>query len=169
MTMNNSNIKVFTIGAYGLTESSFLSALKSHNIDTFCDIRLRRGMRGAKFSWANSARLQANLKECGINYIYLKSLAPTKEIREEQKAEDHRLSVTKRERTKLGKVFIDRYINICEASANDFFTNLPRNATNVVLFCVEKEPSACHRSILANYICSNFNIENGGDILGWKP
>lgn len=39
-------MKLFTIEVYGFTEEQFYGKLKKHHIDTFVDIRLRRGMRG---------------------------------------------------------------------------------------------------------------------------
>lgn len=162
----NINLKIYTIGAYGFNESSFLKALKSKHIDTFCDIRQRRGMRGSEYSWANSNRLQENLKEIGINYVYLKSLAPTNEIREKQKNEDMKLGVNKRDRIKLGLVFTALYKENCLVEKNlaELLDKMPSSATNIVFFCVEKSSLACHRSLLADHLVSQFNIQNGGDI-----
>lgn len=171
MACDISKLQIFTIGAYGFDEDTFLNRLKTQGIDTFCDIRLRRGMRGAKYAWANSNRLQANLKNISINYVHVRELAPSKEIREKQKEEDQRWGVSKRERTKLGRVFTDLYKEICitEQNISIFFQMLPSSSTKIALFCVEKEPDACHRSILARHLCEKFNLSNGGDIGEWKP
>ena len=40
-------MKIFTIGVYGKTADQFFSALTEHQIDVFCDIRQRRGLRGS--------------------------------------------------------------------------------------------------------------------------
>jgi len=45
-------------------------------------------MRGSKFSYVNSAYLQNKLSEMNIRYLHLKHLAPSKEIRLLQKADD---------------------------------------------------------------------------------
>ncbi|RME51742.1 MAG: DUF488 domain-containing protein [Caldilineae bacterium] len=164
MSEAHGNLKVFTIGAYGFDELGFLQALREKNIDTFCDIRLRRGMRGARYAWANSARLQENLRRLGIAYVHLKELAPTREIRQKQKDEDERWGVSKRERTRLGEVFSDLYTRLCGDNIETFFDRLPPAARNVVLFCVEKEPEACHRSIMARYLQDHFNLPWQGDI-----
>jgi len=166
MIQEKSKIKIFTIGAYGFNESSFLKALESENIDTFCDIRQRRGMRGSEYAWANSTRLQANLNSAGIDYLYLKSLAPPTYIREMQKAEDEKFGVNKRERKTLGHIFSTLYKERClvEENFTELFEKLPNNAKNVVFFCVEKSPQACHRSLLTEHLSSHFNVQNGGDI-----
>ena len=50
-------VNIFTIGVYGLTEDDFFQKLISSSIDTFCDIRRRRGVRGAKYAYVNSKKL----------------------------------------------------------------------------------------------------------------
>jgi hypothetical protein len=39
-------MKFYTIGVYGSTEKDFFEKLIENRIDTFCDIRQRRGVRG---------------------------------------------------------------------------------------------------------------------------
>jgi|TARA_Y100000310_G_scaffold343990_1_gene454402 uncharacterized protein (DUF488 family) len=148
---------IFTIGVYGLTNEEFFGKLIENHIDTFCDIRRRRGVRGSKYSFVNSKRLQAKLSELGISYVHILDLSPTKEIREKQKEEDKRLKILKRERTGLGdafiKGFIDEHLN--NFNPNDFYKMVGGNANNVVLFCVEKEHNACHRSLVSNFLKEN--------------
>jgi len=110
--MKNSTIKlnkIFTIGVYGFSEEEFFQALVKSNVDLFCDIRQRRGVRGSKYAFANSKRLQETLKMVGINYLYLKEFAPTTEIRNEQKNIDSVLGISKKQRRKLGDIFISEY------------------------------------------------------------
>ena len=40
-------MKIYTIGVYNSTEQEFFNKLVDNNIDTFCDIRQRRGVRGS--------------------------------------------------------------------------------------------------------------------------
>ena len=68
------NIKIVTIGVYGFDEAGFFEALRKAEVDTFCDIRSRRGVRGATYAFANSMRLQARLASLGIRYIRCKLL-----------------------------------------------------------------------------------------------
>lgn len=81
-------MEFYTLGVYNSTEKEFFDKLLEGEIDTFCDIRQRRGVRGAKYAFVNSARLQKKLNELGIKYIYVPNLAPTTEIRELQKVQD---------------------------------------------------------------------------------
>ncbi len=73
--------KIVTIGVYGFDQESFFQALLDAKVDTFCDIRMRRGMRGSKYAFVNSSSLQKRLGELDIQYLHLKDLAPDHEIR----------------------------------------------------------------------------------------
>jgi len=56
-------MEFYTIGVYNSTEQEYFKKLTDNNIDTFCDIRQRRGVRGSQYSFVNSNRLQAKLNE----------------------------------------------------------------------------------------------------------
>ncbi len=51
--------RIVTIGVYGFEEEEFFAALANARVDLFCDVRRRRGVRGARYAFANSQRLQA--------------------------------------------------------------------------------------------------------------
>ena len=142
----------YTIGAYNLTEELFFEKLTSNSIDVFCDIRQKRGVRGAKFKFANSIMLQDKLNEFNIKYLYVKKLSPTSDIRNLQKNIDKTTFENKRDRKKLGDEFIDKYKElVIDVFDFDLFFNQLAiiGAVNVVLFCVEGDPKACHRSIVS--------------------
>lgn len=158
-------MEFFTIGVYNSTEKIFFDKLTKNGIDTFCDIRQRRGVRGAKYSFVNSNRLQLKLKDLNIKYIYIPDLAPTTEIRELQKEIDHQKGELKRERQELGKVFVIEYKNriLKTFDYKRFFQELTQiGANRIALFCVEEHPEACHRSIVADKLLNayNHNITN---------
>jgi len=155
-------MEFFTIGVYNSTENEFFEKLTQNNIDTFCDIRQRRGVRGAKYSFVNSNRLQEKLNDLGIKYGYVQDLAPTTKIRELQKEIDAEKGELKSERQELGKVFVIEYKNkiLGNFDFDKFFENLDNiGATRIALFCVEEYPAACHRSIVANKLADNFNYK----------
>ena len=102
-------MEFFTIGVYNSTEQEYFSKLTDNNIDTFCDIRQRRGVRGAKYSFVNSNRLQVKLNDLDIKYGHVIELAPTSEIRDLQKEADAQQGELKRDRNKLGKIFTIAY------------------------------------------------------------
>lgn len=153
-------MEFFTIGVYNSTENEFFEKLTRNNIDIFCDIRQRRGVRGAKYSFVNSNRLQQKLKDLEITYVYVPDLAPTTEIRELQKKVDEEKAELKRERQKLGKIFVIEYKNriLGNFDSEKFFASLDQiGGSKVALFCVEEHPEACHRSILADELTNNYS------------
>ena len=155
-------MEFFTIGVYNSTEKEFFEKLTQNNIDTFCDIRQRRGVRGSKYSFVNSNRLQQRLNDLEIKYGYVPDLAPTTEIRELQKEIDEEKGELKRERQELGKVFVIEYKNriLKNFDFEKFFESLYQiGASRIALFCVEEHPEACHRSIVADKLMNNFNYK----------
>lgn len=152
---------IFTIGVYGSTEQQFFGKLAENGIDTFCDIRQRRGVRGSQYAFVNSKRLQNKLAEVGIGYTYLKELSPTNEIRAAQKEVDKRNGIQKKDRTRLGDVFINGYKrHIADYDFELLVEKLKSMGTNkVVFFCVEESPYACHRSIVADKLQNLFGYQ----------
>ena len=153
--------KIVTIGVYGFDQESFFQALLDAKVDTFCDIRMRRGMRGSKYAYVNSSSLQKRLGELDIQYLYLKDLAPDHDIRAKQKQEDERLGIAKRTRKVLGQTFIQAYEKECLSAFNtaEFIEQLGQNAQVIGLFCVEREPEACHRSLAAKRMAQDLELQ----------
>lgn len=152
-------MRILTIGGYGFTEESFIAALKRAHADVFVDVRQRRGMRGAKYAFLNSKRLQELLDGAGIRYVYARELAPTSAVRDAQKADDGTAGVTKRDRACLSPAFVHEY----QAQILKYFDHRPLHnqligSEAVVLFCVEGPPAACHRSLAADYLIDAFHI-----------
>ena len=81
-------MEFFTIGVYNSTEKEFFDKLVDNRIDTFCDIRQRRGVRGSQYMFVNSIRLQNTLRGLDIKYTHIVDLAPSTDIRELQKEAD---------------------------------------------------------------------------------
>lgn len=154
-------IRLFTIGVYGFTKAAFFSALKNASMDTFCDVRRRRGVRGSTYAFVNSKRLQRTLRALGIRYLYLKDFAPSEEVRNLQRMSDKCSGVKKRDRAALSESFVHAYESEClgEATLDAFLRVLGSPAENVVLFCVERYPEACHRSVLARHLGSALGLE----------
>lgn len=153
--------QIVTIGAYGFDADAFFAALQAANVDTFCDIRRRRGVRGAEYAFANSQRLQQRLTELGIRYVYRQELSPSKAIRTAQYAVDKTTKTAKRQRTHLSPAFIAAYEAECLAhlDPNHLLTQLPNDAGVIAFFCVEREPAACHRSLLAHRLAQSLGLD----------
>jgi uncharacterized protein (DUF488 family) len=152
---------IVTIGVYGFDETTFFQALREAGVDTFCDIRRRRGVRGTRYAFANSKRLQKRLSELGIQYRHLLELAPTAEIRERQKTADKTAATAKRKRTSLDPSFIEVYDReiLSGFDARSFLEEFGEHSSVIALFCVEREPSACHRSLVAGKLAEELGLE----------
>jgi len=153
---------IYTIGVYGSTEQEFFNKLIENRIDTFCDIRQRRGVRGSEYVFVNSNRLQSTLAKLDIKYRHILELAPKTEIREMQHEDDMKHGEKKRDRNQLGNIFSLAYKNkiIQKFDFDNFIDKLDEiGANRIVLFCVETKPEACHRSIVANELSNRYSFE----------
>ncbi|UFS98056.1 DUF488 family protein [Nocardia huaxiensis] len=139
-----------TIGVYGFDGESFVQRLRDADVGLLLDVRQRRGVRGPQYAWANSRRLQAALARAGIAYAHHRELAPTTELRQLQYAEDERQGVGKRSRRELAAEYTRRYTAeiLARADLTPIVSALPIGAT-AALLCVERDPEACHRSLIA--------------------
>jgi uncharacterized protein (DUF488 family) len=151
---------IVTIGVYGFTAEQFLQALLAAQVDTFCDLRGRRGMRGSSYAFANSERLQHMLQEQSIRYVHLKDLAPSVILREVQKLEDKKRKEQKRAREQLAPAFIEQYkqMHLADFDASAFLRQLGGDTQVLALFCVEREAAACHRSLVAACLAQAFDL-----------
>jgi uncharacterized protein (DUF488 family) len=150
---------VTTIGVYGWTTAAFIAALRDADVRQLLDVRQRRGVRGPEYAWANSARLQAALADAGIEYRHHRELAPTTELRRLQYREDARLGVGKRSRAELAPEYRERYTKeiLARVDLAPIVAAMPADAASA-LFCVERDPEACHRSIVAERLAAEFGV-----------
>lgn len=89
------------------------------------------------------------MAEAGIGYTHLNELAPTTELRQLQYREDARLGEGKRSRTVLAPEYVRLY-------AEEILDRVDLGpilrwvgASRAALLCVERDPEACHRSLIA--------------------
>jgi uncharacterized protein (DUF488 family) len=152
-------MRVVTIGVYGFTVGDFLAALRSADVRLLIDVRQRRGVRGPEYAWANAKRLQASLADAGIDYEHRLELAPTTEMRQLQYAEDDRKGVGKRSRTELAPAYRERYVAeiLDRADLGAVVASLPPEGA-AALFCVERDPEACHRSLIADRLVKTHGV-----------
>ena len=155
-------MRVFTIGGYGFDADSFKSALQQADVDILIDIRQRAGMRGAKYAFLNKTRLLESLYNIDKEYRHITKLAPSTDIRSLQQAEDAATGTLKRERTELSPEFIEAYqrqvMDAFEEELEEFANSL-EGVESMAFFCVEENPEACHRSIVAARIADYYSVE----------
>ncbi|HEY2772231.1 MAG TPA: DUF488 domain-containing protein [Solirubrobacteraceae bacterium] len=153
---------VITIGVYDWDLDSFLEALRRADVRLLLDVRQRRGVRGPRYAWANSQRLQQALAGAGIAYEHHKELAPTTELRHLQYEEDARQGVGKRSRVELAPEYRERYQReiLDHVDLGAIARGLPAEGTTALL-CVERDPEACHRSMIADELARDHGIAVG--------
>jgi uncharacterized protein (DUF488 family) len=149
-----------TIGAYGFSAESFVEALRSAGVDLFIDIRARRGMRGSAYAFANASRLESALATAGIRYAHAKELAPSETVRDAQRSADANAGIAKRDRSRLSDAFASAYRDECLSGfdSRGFVEKYCKGAKRPVLFCVERDPAACHRSLVAERLTADLGI-----------
>ena len=151
--------RVVTIGVYQWDLATFLEALRAADVRLLLDVRQRRGVRGREYAWANAVRLQHALSAAGVAYRHHRELAPTTELRHLQYAEDTRQGVGKRSRLELAAAYRERYTReiLDRVDLGRIVAELPRDGA-AAIFCVEADPKACHRSIVAERLAAEHDV-----------
>ncbi|HWF49663.1 MAG TPA: DUF488 domain-containing protein [Solirubrobacteraceae bacterium] len=151
---------IATIGVYGASLERFLTALADAKVRTVLDVRQRRGVRGPQYAWANSQRLQRAIAEAGLGYRHLPQFAPTTELRHLQYAADDAAGVGKRSRKELAPEYVERYRHeiLARVDLEELLDALPDDGIGA-LMCVERDPEACHRSLIAEELASDYGFE----------
>lgn len=154
-------MRIVTMGVYGFDEHTFFEALLNADIDVFVDTRRRRAVRGARYAFANSQRLQGRLEDLGVPYVHRLDLAPSNETRRAQDRADVASGTRRRDRDTLTDIFRDAYYRECldHLSSLRLIEELGSAENSILVFCVEENPAACHRSLLASKLASDLGAE----------
>ena len=130
------------------------------------DVRQRRGVRGSEYSWANSMRLQAMLAEAGIGYRHHKELAPTTELRQSSTPRTTAAgSASAPGSSSRPSTRVATSAEILDAADLDGFARSLPGDTVAALLCVERDPEACHRSLIAERLAA----DHGARIVHLRP
>ena len=98
----------------------------------------------------------------GIRYVYEKDLAPTNEVRAIQKKADEKYGIQQRKRQELSSAFVMEYNKsiLSRFDFEHFIENLKKEkCKRIVLFCVEENHEACHRSIVSTKLTRDYKFE----------
>ena len=123
---------IFTIGHSTHTLARFIALLKMHSIAAICDVRSQPFSRiNHQF---NREELQRELKNAGIEYVFLgKELGARSE--DPNCYIDGKIQYKRLAKTKLFQEGIETLLE-------------KMKSFRIALMCAEKEPLACHRTIL---------------------
>jgi len=126
---------LYTIGYEGHDAASFVARLADHDIDVLVDVRENPISRKKGFS---KRQLESNLAEAGIRYEHVRALGNPSEIR---KGGGGTKAVLKR----YAEHMDDRWDLALEP-----VQALLEAGAAPALMCLEKAPSACHRSVVVD-------------------
>jgi uncharacterized protein (DUF488 family) len=136
-------MKVFTIGFTKKSAETFFSRLCGAGVRRLVDVRLNNVSQLAGFSKKDDLRYFLKAI-CGIEYIHMPELAPTKSLLDEYKKHSHdwpkyeaQFLQLLTERRVEGKVSRDLLESAC-------------------LLCSEEKPTHCHRRLVAEYLNSKW-------------
>lgn len=154
-------MRIVTAGVYGFTEGTFFNALEKANVDVFVDTRRRRAVRGAKYAFANSSRLQQRLADSGIRYKHSLDLAPPMELVRAQDKVDQSKRIRRSDREALSPDFVTTYERsiLADFDSKQFIESLGQDAETILIFCIERTPEACHRSLVAQRLAEDLGLE----------
>ncbi|WGF87652.1 DUF488 domain-containing protein [Marinivivus vitaminiproducens] len=131
---------ICTIGYERATPDGLLAALRQHRVACLVDVRAIPNARGKPIF--SKTKLAAWLEENGIAYRHIRALGTPAEGRAAAREGDH---------ATLRRIY-SRHLQGAEAQAA--FADLVGMATEqrVCLLCLEREPKACHRSLLTDIL-----------------
>lgn len=132
-------MKIFTIGYEGATQAQVIEALKAAGVELLVDARAVPLSRRPGFS---KNVLAAGLKEAGIRYLGMKALGTPPEGRE---------AARKGNRERLEAVYAEQ-LELPEAAVQGAQLIEAARERPTALLCFERDPAACHRSLLVEAI-----------------
>lgn len=132
-------MKLFTIGFTKKSAEEFFGLLKNPKIRRIVDVRLNNVSQLAGFAKKDDLRYFSKAI-CGIDYVHLPLLAPTKTMLEAYRKENG-------DWTRYERGFLDllRQRQIEKNVSKDL-------VANACLLCSEDQPDHCHRRLIAEYL-----------------
>jgi uncharacterized protein (DUF488 family) len=138
-------MRIFTIGYEGATMAEFLLALNQAGVERVIDVRALPLSRRPGFS---KTPLRNALAEAGIEYVHLKALGTPAEGRAAARAG---------RQADLERIYAGQ-LELPEAMAQGAqMLELAADRPSALL-CMERDPAACHRSLLLNAVAPNANV-----------
>src|SRR5512132_172814 len=140
-------MRIFTIGYEGATVAEFLAALQKAGVERVIDIRAVPNSRRPGFS---KTPLRNALAEAGIDYVHLRALGTPA---------DGRAAARAGRKDELKRIYAGQ-LELPEAIAETGkMLDLSREKPSALL-CYERDPAACHRTLLLEAVASDAEVED---------
>ena len=133
------NLELFTIGFTGKPAKKFFELLKKSGAKRIVDVRLNNLSQLSGFAKRDDLKFFVN-EICGMDYVHILNLAPTKMMLDDYKKNGVDWSVYEKQFLRLME---DRHI---ESSISMEIIN------GSCLLCSEDKPEHCHRRLVAEYL-----------------
>lgn len=132
-------MKIYTIGFTKKSAETFFTRLKNAGVKRLVDVRLNNVSQLAGFTKKDDLRYFTK-EICGIEYVHLSSLAPTKDILDAYKKHSGDWDVYE---CKFLDLMASRHIE----------DTTPHEVVDGgCLLCSEEKPHHCHRRLVAEYL-----------------
>ncbi len=141
------DIKVYTIGFTKKDAPKFFGLLRESEAKRIVDVRLNNKSQLAGFAKRDDLLYFAE-EICGMDYIHIPDLAPTKEI----------LDAYKKHKGDWA-VYEDKFMDLMEKRSIEKSVK-PEIVDGGCLLCSEDRPHHCHRRLVAEYL----NQKWGGNL-----
>jgi uncharacterized protein (DUF488 family) len=145
--MPQARLKIFTIGYEATTVTDFLAALRQAGVTRVIDVRALPLSRRPGFS---KSPLRAALAKDGIDYVHLKALGTPADGRSAARAGRQ----DDLERIYAGQLELPEAIVQAE-QMRELAAERPS-----ALLCYERDPAACHRSLLLNAVARDAEVKH---------
>ena len=141
------SIRIFTIGFTRKSAEHFFTSLQNAGVKRIVDVRLNNSSQLAGFTKMEDLRFFLKAI-CGMDYLHVPELAPTREMLDAYKKQGGDWSVYERQ-------FLDL---LAHRRIED---HVPRDIINDgCLLCSEDKPHHCHRRLVAEYLAARWqNVE----------
>jgi uncharacterized protein (DUF488 family) len=132
-------MKLFTIGFTKKSAESFFSILKNAGVGRLLDVRLNNVSQLAGFTKRDDLRYFSKAI-CGIDYLHLSVLAPTREI----------LDAFKKQKGDW-RLYERQFLDLMRSRRIE--SEVSRELVDgACLLCSEETPHRCHRRLVAEYL-----------------
>ena len=132
-------MRIYTIGFTKKSASDFFELLKGSGAKRLVDVRLNNVSQLAGFAKRDDLRYLLS-ELCGMEYVHLPELAPTKEMLDAYRKEHKNWDTYQRQFLALME---ERSIAA---------TEIREAVDNACLLCSEDKPEHCHRRLVAEYL-----------------
>jgi uncharacterized protein (DUF488 family) len=140
------HVDLYTIGFTQKGAEKFFGLLRKAQTLRIIDVRLNNVSQLAGFAKRDDLKFFAK-ELCGMDYIHIPDLAPTKDILEAYKKHGENW-----------KVYEDKFLELMDRRRIESAVS-PKIIDRGCLLCSEHKPDLCHRRLVAEYLKRKWDVD----------